>query len=67
MVIWFSINLIRNPSTGAPEVEGRLDYASVGAIVKKIRDLGLSTIHLMSIGGWNSPHPDTSNSAEEVF
>ena len=67
MLIWFSINLIRNPSTGAPEIQGGPDYSCVGDIVKKIRDLGLPTVHLMSIGGWDAPHPDTSNSAEDVF
>ena len=67
VLIWFSINLVRNPITGLPLVQGGPDLDCVGTIVKKIKDLGLPTVHLMSIGGWNSPHPDTSNSAEDVF
>lgn len=35
--------------------------------VKQIRDKNLPTVHLMCIGGWNAPHPDTSNSAEDVM
>lgn len=27
----------------------------------------LPTVHLISIGGWNAPHPDTTNSAEAVY
>ena len=33
----------------------------------QINDLGLQTVHLISIGGWNSPHPDTTNSPEIVY
>lgn len=39
----------------------------VADIVREISDLGLHTVHLISIGGWNSPHPDTSISAKEAY
>ena len=68
VVIWFAINLIKNPYTGAPEVQSTvLDMFCVASMINQIRDLNLPTIHMLSIGGWNSPHPDTSNSASAVF
>lgn len=35
--------------------------------VSEIREENLSTVHLVSIGGWDAPHPVTTNSAEAVF
>ena len=35
--------------------------------MKRIRELGLETVHLISIGGWNSPHPDTTNGPDVVY
>ena len=67
VVIWFSINLIKDPSSGAPQVQNILDMDCVAGIIKQIRDLGLPTVHMMSIGGWGAPHPDTSNPASDVF
>jgi len=65
-IIWFSVNLIEDEN-GSPVVQGGPDYACVAAMVKEIRELGLDCTHLISIGGWNSPHPATGNSAEVVF
>jgi hypothetical protein len=67
VLIWFSVNLIANPDTGLPQVSGGPNRACVETIITRIRELNLPTIHLISIGGWNSPHPDTSNSAESVY
>eukprot|EP00729_Bicosta_minor_P020728 gene20728-28955_t len=60
LVIWFSINLqgisgratITGPATG----EEYLDC--VASKVARLKQLGLSVRHMVSIGGWNSPHPD---------
>lgn len=37
--------------------------------IQKIRNLdpAFQTIHLISIGGWNAPHPVTTHSAEDVY
>ena len=67
VVIWFAVNLIRDPSSGAPMVQYGLDIDCVASTIKQIRDLNLYTVHMLSIGGWNAPHPDTSNSASAVF
>jgi hypothetical protein len=66
VVIWFSINLLVDEH-GQPAVGNGPDMACVASKVKRIRDLGLECVHLISIGGWNSPHPDTTHSAEVVF
>ena len=40
----------------------------VGKLMRQMREEGfVDVVHLMSIGGWNSPHPDTSFSAETMF
>ncbi len=67
VLIWFSINLSVNESTGTPLVTGGPDLRCVQRIKDTIASKGLPTIHLISIGGWNSPHPDTSNSAESIY
>ena len=43
--------------------------ACVAEKIQKIRNLNLTTptTHLISIGGWNAPHPDTSHSASEMY
>lgn len=50
-------------------MQGGPDLNCVADIVEKIRALDTPepVVHLMSIGGWNSPHPDTSHTAEAVF
>ena len=67
VIIWFSINLAVDVKTGEPAVTNGPDMKCVAGIVNRIRDLGLQCTHLISVGGWNSPHPDTSNSAQRVF
>lgn len=69
VVIWFSVNLGRDAATGQPAVQGGPDLDCVADVVERIRALDTPepVIHLMAIGGWNSPHPDTSHSPETVF
>jgi hypothetical protein len=66
VVMWFSINLAVTPE-GKPTITNGPDMDCVADIVREIAELGLDTVHLISIGGWNSPHPDTSISAEEAY
>jgi hypothetical protein len=56
VVIWFSINLSVS-NDGKPIITNGPDMDCVATIINKIANLGLETIHLISIGGWNSPHP----------
>ena len=62
VIIWFAINLAEGPAiTNGPNID------CVSLIAQKLKEKGLDVIHLISIGGWNSPHPSTENSAEKVF
>lgn len=62
VVIWFAINLSDGPAvTNGPDME------CVARMMKAISDNGFEVVHLISIGGWNSPHPCTMHSAEETF
>lgn len=66
VIIWFSINL--ESDNGVPRITGSLPPADcVAKIAKDIQDAGRSVLHLVSIGGWNAPLPNTSNSAGEWF
>ncbi len=68
VVIWFSINLAVDGDTGRPTITNGPDMGCVAERVREMRDKGFTdVVHLISIGGWNSPHPDTSNPVEEVF
>ena len=69
VIIWFSINLVRNPLTGLPQVQGGPDLSCVAERIREIRQLhnGEQVVNLLSIGGWNSPHPDTHNTPEDIF
>eukprot|EP01040_Poterioochromonas_malhamensis_P004072 gene4074-4356_t len=66
VLIWFAINLAVNEQ-GEPTVTGGPNMDCVASKVKQIRELGLETIHLISIGGWNSPHPDTTNPPIDMY
>lgn len=66
-IIWFSIDLLHNYTTGTPYINRGPDPLCVAQTAKTLKDLHLQTIHLISIGGWNSLHPDATNSAEQIL
>jgi len=66
VVIWFSINLSVDIH-GQPVVTGGPDMDCVAEKIKAIAEKNLETIHLISIGGWNSPHPSTVNPPEAMY
>jgi len=39
----------------------------VGNIVNSIAKLNLEVVHLISVGGWDAPHPDATNTAEVIY
>lgn len=64
VLIWFSINLAYDDDAGAPIMTGPATgaayYDCVASIVRQIRhQVDHDVLHLVSIGGWNSPHPRT--------
>lgn len=67
VVIWFAINLSTDLTTGKPLITNGPNWNDVAIMINRIKELNLDTIHLISIGGWNSPHPDTINSVLDVY
>jgi chitinase len=39
----------------------------VAEIKEELISRNLPTVHLISVGGWNAPHPDTTNTPEAVY
>lgn len=66
-ITWFSIDLLHNYTTGKPYINRGPDPECVARVAKTLKDLHLETVHLITIGGWGAPHPDTTNTAEEYF
>lgn len=59
VIIWFSINLIK--VNGLPAIQDKShDYIAVQSIIERTKQINKDIVHLMSIGGWNSPHIDES-------
>jgi len=62
VIIWFNINMIERPE-GIPQVQTGLNLPCIAQVDKTLRDRNIEVTHLISIGGWNSPHPITKFSA----
>jgi len=69
VVIWFALNLLETSSnnTNVPSIEGGPNITCVRHTVAKLKDAGLETTHLISVGGWDAPRPSTSFSPQEWF
>ena len=67
VVIWFATSLQKNATSGRPQVTHHLNHTCVAVVAQELRRRGLITAHMISIGGWDAPHPDTSFSGEEWF
>jgi len=63
VIIWFALQLILD-SSGVPSITGGPNLTCVGNLAASLEADGLSTHHLISIGGWNGAHPDPAASAE---
>lgn len=53
VLFWFSVNLIRDPATGAPAVQGGPDLDCVANVTGALRAMGLKTTHMLTVGGWD--------------
>jgi len=61
VLIWsFISHLTVNTTTGQPTINFSLDPECIAKVAKKLKSEGLTTTHLVSIGGWNAPHPNTT-------
>ena len=66
VIFWFSLNLVKDDNQ--PKVSGAIpDPECVAKVRQKILEKELPTRHLISIGGWDAPHPDISFSGAEWF
>lgn len=61
VLVWFACNLIVDDVNGDISITGGPNWDCVAKITKDIREKGLDVIHLLSFGGWNSPHPVTAS------
>jgi hypothetical protein len=67
VIVWFSVNISKNKE-GKCVIDGAVpDLDKVAALATTMREEGKEVTHLMSIGGWNSPHPDTAFSSKVMF
>eukprot|EP00658_Telonema_sp_P-2_P083115 TRINITY_DN8916_c0_g1_i3.p1 TRINITY_DN8916_c0_g1~~TRINITY_DN8916_c0_g1_i3.p1 ORF type:complete len:137 (+),score=26.58 TRINITY_DN8916_c0_g1_i3:174-584(+) len=64
VIIWFASNLIADRANRAT-VQSGVNHTCVANVAKYLKDQGLETTHLISIGGWDAPHPNTSWSGSE--
>ena len=67
LIIWFSIDMASNEDNTKPLFTRGPNFEDVAKMVKRFKDNKYKVINLISIGGWNSPHPNTIFSAEEYF
>ena len=71
VLIWFAINFEstydEKLNKTVPIITNGPDFNCVARKVKELKDLhNLNPINLISVGGWNSPHP-TTNIEPEIF
>lgn len=67
VIIWSAINLLVDEDTGAPSIVDGPDVTCVAKVAAALDAEGLRTTHLISIGGWNKPHPSTNLTGAEWF
>ena len=67
VVIWFSLDMGANSDGTKPEFKRGPPYDKVAETIKKFKDNHYSVVNLISVGGWNYPHPDTRFTAEQYY
>jgi hypothetical protein len=59
VIYWFAINL-------APSPKG-LDLDCIANVSATLQSLGLPTTHMVTVGGWDAPHPLNYTSAADMY
>jgi hypothetical protein len=71
VLIWFAVDLVADPATGNPLIrpgQGLLhNYSCVAETQALLKRMTLPTVHMISVGGWNAPHPDTRFTGRQWF
>ena len=65
VLFWFSINLVNR--NGRPAVQGGPNLTCVAATAAELRARSLNTTHMISVGGWDAPHPTTAFTPQQVY
>jgi len=65
LLIWSFINLRVDPVSKKQDFGFSINTTCIAAVAQELTRRGLPTSHLISIGGWDAPHPDTSYTAKE--
>ena len=65
VLFWFSIALVNDG--GVPAITGGPDLDCIASSAATLTSLGLETTHMVSVGGWDAPHPTTDFPAEEMY
>ena len=62
VLIWFAANLNgADAASGKPLVQFGKNVTCIASVAKALRDRGHNNVsHLVSVGGWDAPHPNTS-------
>ena len=60
VLIWFATNLVVDHTTGLPIVETGRNFTCIALVANELKAQGFPTTHMMSIGGWDAPHPNTT-------
>jgi hypothetical protein len=58
VINWFAANLA--VVGGTPRIQLGLNLSCVAHVANELRKRGLPTAHILSIGGWDAPHVDTT-------
>lgn len=69
VLIWAFIDHLGFDSNNEPQVffSQEKQIFCIGAIMKQLKADNLKTLHLVSIGGWNAPHPDNRADGKTWF
>ncbi len=69
LVYWFSVNLVSVNVSGtpAPAVSSGLDLACIAAVTAQLAAEGLNATHVVTVGGWDAPHPVTGFSPAAMY
>lgn len=68
VVIWFATNLKSDDDSGKAALIGGPNHECVAEKIGYLTAMGYGrekVKHLISVGGWDAPHPDTTHTAEE--
>jgi len=71
VLTWSFISLIadknENPEINLLPLGGSANFSQIAKLAAQLKADGLPTTHLVSIGGWGTPHPDTRFSAQTWY